>query len=58
MIKQIPGNFKQANSKPWEVTDYEDDDNHGADIGQHELTRSSEGENTLFFVKCKNNEYL
>ena len=55
MIKQIPGNFKQANSKPWEVTDYEDDDNHGADIGQHDLTRSSEGENTLFLVKCKTN---
>ena len=55
MIKQIPGNFKQANSKPGEVTDYEDDDNHGADIGQHDLTRSPEAQHTLFFIKCKNN---
>ena len=55
MIKQIPGNFKQANSKPGEVTDYEDDDNHGADIGPHDLTRSPEEQHTLFIIKCKDN---
>jgi hypothetical protein len=54
-IKYIPGNFKQANAKPGEVTDDEDDDNHGADIGQHDLTGSPEEQHTLFFIKCKNN---
>ena len=31
------GNFKQTNDKPGEVTDNEDDDNDGADLGQHHL---------------------
>ena len=30
-------NFEQANNKPREVTDNEDDDNYGADLGQHHL---------------------
>ena len=30
-------NLKQANKKPREVTNNEDDDNYGADLGQHHL---------------------
>ena len=30
-------NFEQANNKSREVTDNEDDDNYGADLGQHHL---------------------
>ena len=33
-------NFEQANNKPREVTDNEDDDNYGADLGQHHLAES------------------
>ena len=30
-------NLKQANNKPREVRDNEDDDNYGADLGRHHL---------------------
>ena len=36
------GNFKQTNDKPGEVTDNEDDDNYGADLGQHHLAEITE----------------
>ena len=43
-----PADFKDPNSKPGQVTDHKDDDDHGADPG-HGVTWTSEELNKYWF---------
>ena len=40
--RDLPGNFKEANGKPGNVAANEDEDNDGTDLGEEEVSSTSE----------------